>query len=99
MTLRLAEVADTRRFVLRHNPAACDCPELEVELLGRWVRVILAGNDEVRAEIAARISAGEATNGVFVVEGALSDTPVRCGRAAVAVTLEAEALVGEPGAD
>lgn len=95
MSARLAEVAEARRFVVRHNPVGCDCPELEVELLGRWVRVLLTGNEEVQAAIAARVAAGEGEGAVFVVEGSLGDTPLRCGRAAIAVTFEAERLAGE----
>ncbi len=59
---------------IRRNPAACDCPQWEVALAGRWTRVSLrpasAATPEVIALLVPATPAGPAGGEVSTVEAA-----------------------------
>ena len=74
---------------LRWNPANCDCPEWELKLSDRWLRVsVEVGEADVEEalETAKNVHA-------FDVEGKLSPTPYRCGPTLLCGTLRGARLV------
>lgn len=95
---RLATVERDGTHRVRFNPVACDCPELEVFAADVWHRVALVDGDSrvLEAMRSALDKGGEAARGAeYLIQGRLGDTPGRCGRAALYLTLEPEAWLGE----
>ena len=60
---------------LRWNPANCDCPEWEVKLSDRWLRVSVAAVGDFSMD---QLEASKEKH-EFEVEGPLSTSPYRCG--------------------
>ena len=88
----LARAGDNETFVLRHNPVICRCPEFELELGARWVRVVLQDSESPESEAGRlrRKARDDSKNGrlqSYTVQGELSDTILRCGQGAPYLTL------------
>lgn len=94
---RLKDVQQQQTWRVRHNPADCNCPELEVFVESRWYRLALDTYDgPVATALVAAIaeSANEAVPPLFLVSGRLDTTPRACGRAAIHLMLAAESFNG-----
>ena len=88
----LARAGDNETFVLRHNPVICRCPEFELELGARWVRVVLQDSESPESEAGrlrtkARDDSKNERLQSYTVQGELSDTILRCGQGAPYLTL------------
>jgi len=88
-----------RRFLLRLNPSACECPPFEVKLGETWQRteVLAADADEpvvaaLDTLMTARVEGRDRR--VFAVDGRLEGNVFRCGRGGLYVSLVPTALVG-----
>jgi len=94
---RVEAASDTTRFVLRHNPATCDCPPYEVKLGEVWQRVELVGVDEDDATLQALdVAVSQAPDAEVVIEGHLDSELATCGLGTLYVSLVPTAFVGEP---
>ncbi len=88
--------AEQKALVVRYNPVTCNCPDFEIQLGARWVRLDLEGAD-VEESAAGKLvikARADVANGVlrrYPVQGDLSTTPRRCAQGALFLTLSVAA--------
>ena len=99
---RLAEDAAAHPVLtLRYNPCDCQCPEFEIRLGPRWVRVALADLADVASTAGqllgrAKLDRRAGRIGHYRVAGKLRATPERCAQGALYVSLSVSALDPPP---
>ena len=79
----LAASTDSEWFEIRYNPTSCKCPEFELRLPDRWVRVELSPSPEERGptnelRVIAKRDLRDGTFPTYTVFGSLDDSVMRC---------------------
>ena len=87
VSARVEVARDEQRFVLRHNPAPCDCPAFEVRLGDVWQRVELVGDADDPTILAVDNQIQLRPESELTVVGKLEPELATCGRGTLSVSL------------
>lgn len=94
----IAALSTPAALQMRYNPAACDCPAVEVQLASRWIRAELVGGGDPLASLLSGLAARPIQQWpiAFSVRGSVDRELRRSRMGLTTVRVEVSEIVSQP---